>query len=130
MRTRRRRATRREEPFSGERPDEETGEGVEPSERILVGVASENGSERQPGWTPHAGRAELRAMTVHPIHPLEVYIRERRVRVGRAALLLGLSERTLRDVLAFRVRLSSWRESDVAADLGVVAEELFPSSCS
>ena len=99
----------------------------------VVGVTADSGSVSQSGVTTrspasrrHPGRAELRAMAEYPIHPLEIFLRERRVGIARGAELLGLSERSLRDVLARRTRLSSWREADIAIDLGESVETLFP----
>jgi hypothetical protein len=91
-------------------------------------VTTENGKARFPGSTSE-GRALLRAMPTHPLHPLAIYLQERGVGIGRGAALLGVSERALREVLAGRARFVWWRERDIAIDLGFTdPEQLFPTA--
>lgn len=65
-------------------------------------------------------------MPVRPLHPLRVYLAERDLGIARNAELLGLSERTLRDVLAWKRRLVFCREIEIAVDLSSAVDDLFP----
>lgn len=76
------------------------------------------------------GLARLRTMPivrdVPPLHPLRVFVEARDVAIGEAADLLQVSERSLREVLAWRATFPRPKARFIARYLGVDADELFP----
>ena len=67
------------------------------------GIACQTSSTR-------SRREKLRAMPTVGIHPLRRYLEDRGVGIAEGAKLLGVSERALREVLAWRTRFAFWRE--------------------
>lgn len=71
---------------------------------------------------------ELRAMPTRALHPLHVYLLERGIGIAEGARYLGMSERALREIIAWRSRPRVRRRTYIAEQLGFEGDALFPSS--
>lgn len=105
------------------------GVGAGPASASTRGEAAADDLLALAGGEGPPGIAELLAMPVvrdiRPIHPLRRII-EARTTIAKGARLLGVSERSLREVLAWRARFPPAKERWFARWLGVDVDELFP----
>ncbi|MBX3197264.1 MAG: hypothetical protein KF850_34415 [Labilithrix sp.] len=69
---------------------------------------------------------DLRDMPTRRIHPLAIYLMERDVGVARGAALIGVSERMLREVVAWRKRFARYRERELSSVLAIDLDDFVP----
>jgi hypothetical protein len=139
------RAERRAQDASGSRFDFASGEGprtpVDASEGECVGVDAEPATSvsnrfdtldvlaLDNGEGP-AGLVKLRTSPivreVLPVHPLRAFIEARDLGIAEAAALLDVSERSLREILAWRAHFPRRKAQFIARYLHEDPEALFP----
>jgi lambda repressor-like predicted transcriptional regulator len=70
--------------------------------------------------------AMLLIVPPRPVHPLQLFLLERGLALATAARYLGMSLRSLKDVIAWRYRPRPERRETIARELRMTVAQLFP----